>query len=202
MCLAGRHENEQHLHRPRGGGDRQPAGGGRGRRSGLPRVYPLAQCWTRTNGLGNSHRRTEHIRPEHQQGGPPWQGTEPVDPARSPPAELPYMACKLPLWCHEAVAATEPKRGRRSPLPSGNIETMQRHSVGMPAGGCADLRRCGGPGYALAGVIKEVAPSCRRSRRGAERRGARRSSSRLPPLGVGTEPHRTRCGRKWPYQRG
>jgi hypothetical protein len=47
-----------------------PLGGGRGRRSGLAQVFPLAQCWTRTNGLGNSHRRTEHIRPEHQQGGP------------------------------------------------------------------------------------------------------------------------------------
>jgi hypothetical protein len=46
-----------------------PLGGGRGRRSGLPPGLPagLAQCGTRTrHGLGNSHRRTEHIRPEGQ----------------------------------------------------------------------------------------------------------------------------------------
>jgi hypothetical protein len=54
-----------------------PLGDGRGRRSGLPRVYPLDQGGTRTNGLGNSRMRTEHIRPEHQQGRPAWQGTEP-----------------------------------------------------------------------------------------------------------------------------
>ena len=36
-----------------------PLGGGRGWRSGLPRIYPWPRCGTRTgHGLGNSHRRS------------------------------------------------------------------------------------------------------------------------------------------------
>src|ERR1700722_1791445 len=45
MCSGGRHENGQHLRRPRGGGDRQPTRRRTGRRSGLPRVYGACQGW-------------------------------------------------------------------------------------------------------------------------------------------------------------
>jgi hypothetical protein len=109
MRSGGRHENEQHLHRPRGGGDRQPAvGDGRGRRSGLPRVYPLPQCQTPTNSLGNSHRRTEHIRPEHQQGGPPGRGpsrASAADEAATCGSVSAFAVAVLTLWSVAPVLA-------------------------------------------------------------------------------------------------
>ena len=77
-----------------------PLGGGRGRRSGFPRVYPLAQCGTRPNGLGNSHGRTEHTRPEHQQERPVWQGRSRASAADEPATCGSVSAFAVAvLWC-------------------------------------------------------------------------------------------------------